>query len=234
MSPKTLLRDAKRPLGPEFYSHLGAVRTARRANRHGRAYPLSEKPPEMLVGDALAEWLDVEKSARYQPENRRTRTFCNIYAHDWAFCQGHFLPRTWWRSPLEVEAGQCPILKVNVVELNANSLADWIVKWGLDFGWVVDHVSRSAADYHGDLLKMTRKHAKIIEEKPSTCMVVSARAADRRKAGHIAAVLPAFSASLKPGQLRMSQAGGYNRKSFISDWHLSPSFDMVAFAYIGG
>src|SRR4051812_40345925 len=39
--------------------------------------------------------LDVTRSLRYMPG---TQTYCNIYAHDFCYLAGVYLPRVWWNS----------------------------------------------------------------------------------------------------------------------------------------
>src|SRR5688572_8800840 len=42
----------------------------------------------------IVQALAVEKSARYQPT--ATSTYCNIYAYDYCYFAGVYLPRVWW------------------------------------------------------------------------------------------------------------------------------------------
>lgn len=76
-------------------------------NRSNRAYPLNESGIPKLdlrsitsIEDKhiaiyeIIRWLDVENSKRYEPSDGKT--YCNIYAYDFAYCLGLFIPRIWW------------------------------------------------------------------------------------------------------------------------------------------
>ncbi len=116
---------------------------ARRDSTTGRAYPLGEQDrPSRTVAtsaelEAIVRYLDVEHSARYQPTP--ASTFCNIYACDYCYLAGAYLPRVWWteatlkrlRADESVEAAY----GVTVGELNANSLFAWLRDFGPSFGW---------------------------------------------------------------------------------------------------
>ncbi|WP_188559691.1 hypothetical protein [Hymenobacter glacieicola] len=85
----------------------------------------------------ILEFLDVEHSVRYRPG--KGLTYCNIYAHDYCHLAGAYLPRVWWRptalaqllagTPVSAQYG------TTVVELNANSLYNWLEECGSIFGW---------------------------------------------------------------------------------------------------
>jgi hypothetical protein len=85
---------------------------------------------------AIVAYLAVEKSLRYRPD---VHTYCNIYAYDFCYLAGIFLPRVWWtqKSILKLQAGT-PVLATyesTVLELSANSLFAWLTEWGDDFRW---------------------------------------------------------------------------------------------------
>ena len=83
-------------------------------------------------------FLSVETSARYLPNSQST--FCNIYATDYCYLAGCYVPRVWWKSRAlaDILAGQ-PTPKVEydrtVSELNANSLYNWMCDYSASFGW---------------------------------------------------------------------------------------------------
>jgi hypothetical protein len=66
-------------------------------------------------------------------------TFCNIYACDYCYLSGVYLPRVWWTAAALVRIGAGEAVPVRygetVLELNANGLYDWLKKFGAGFGW---------------------------------------------------------------------------------------------------
>ena len=87
----------------------------------------------------IIDWLAVDKPAhkRYQPGCGST--FCNIYAHDYCFLAGVYLPRVWW-TPGAVESlaqGRTvePLYEKTIDEQRANDLFRWLRDFGLRFGW---------------------------------------------------------------------------------------------------
>lgn len=127
--------------------HLPESANSKRSLITGRAFRLNEPdmpvkshgPTVQVVADqiAIVRYLDVEKSPRYQPTP--TETFCNIYATDYCYLNGVYLPRVWWNPAAlkSIALGLVPSVKYGetVNELNANALHDWLVAYGLDFGW---------------------------------------------------------------------------------------------------
>ena len=87
----------------------------------------------------IVDWLGVDRPAnkRYQP--RAGLTFCNIYAHDFCFLAGVYLPRVWWtpRALLDIAAGRRiePLIGDTITELRANDLFRWLRDFGPGFGW---------------------------------------------------------------------------------------------------
>jgi len=121
---------------------------ATRASTDGRAFPPGEpgRPVRDPATDAatrraqlrtIADWLGVETSARY----RRTpgATFCNVYAADYGYLSGAYLPRVWWTGPALVAIGQGQVPAVaygdTVREMRADDLFAWLSEWGVAFGW---------------------------------------------------------------------------------------------------
>lgn len=127
--------------------HLPPPGPVRRAEAGNWQHPLREAGQPQPPGTGAARgparltsivaWLDVERSARYRP--RPAATYCNIYAHDYCYLAGAYLPRVWWTRPAltALAAGQAvvPRYGATVRELNANALYDWLLDYGSAFGW---------------------------------------------------------------------------------------------------
>lgn len=200
-----------------------------RRNLEGaRAYPLGEAPPRDGRSDAawlrrVVDYLSVQTSARYQP--RQGTTFCNIYAYDFCYLAGSYLPRVWWsdRAISDLASGgRVPVsYGATVHELNANALYEWLLDWGADFGWVRT-VSLS------DLQEAANS---------GRVSVICARRKDRNRSGHIAAVVPetrAFKASRRDAGVVspvQSQAGASNHEYWVSEkaWWTGAQFDSFGF-----
>ncbi len=128
--------------------HLKTSKSIARNQTSGRAFPLNEagQPGRNATTDAgkaanltaIIKHLKVETSARYIATGGST--FCNIYAYDYCFLSGVFLPRVWWTrkaiATLAAGGSVTPDYDVTVTELNANSLFNWFEEFGQDFGWV--------------------------------------------------------------------------------------------------
>lgn len=207
-----------------------------RARDGGRAYPLGEagrptrsgRTAEALAAavSAIVDYLDVANPAhrRYQPGGGNT--YCNIYATDFAYLCGVYLPRVWWTDPAlrRLHAGETvPVAYGQTVrELNANSLFDWLEDHGSAFGWVpeVDLTTLQAAANAGEV-----------------CVIVGQRA-ELNRPGHITVVVPeqdgarakrnAGGEVLHPLE---SQAGTRNvlRAAAASAWWLNARFRAHAF-----
>lgn len=112
-----------------------------------RAYPLGEpgRPRPDAVGRArkpvvlqeTIDWLAVDESPRYKRAG--ASTFCNVYAYDYCYLAGAYLPRVWWTGPAirRLARGEpvVPRYGDTVAELNANNIVDWLHEFGPDFGW---------------------------------------------------------------------------------------------------
>lgn len=89
--------------------------------------------------NAIIDWLavDAPSHVRYQP--RAGLSFCNIYAHDYCYLAGVYLPRVWWtqKALLQIAAGLPPkaLLGTTVDEMRANNLFRWLRDFGQQFGW---------------------------------------------------------------------------------------------------
>ena len=152
---KAIAIDVVTPAPADSPSDIPAVYMPRKAGtitkrtQPAGAHSLNEAgQPERhgaTAGERVAElakiiaWLAVDKSAhqRYQPAS--TATFCNIYAHDYAFLAGAYLPRVWW-LPGAIEKwakGETvePLYEKTIDEQRANDLFRWFRDFGPRFGW---------------------------------------------------------------------------------------------------
>src|SRR5262249_544274 len=92
---------------------------------------------------ALVETLNVDdpKSQRYKKD--KGPTFCIVYAADMVKALGGYLPYVWYVIDItpdkkHLRPDKLAAEKYNgspASEINANLLADWLNKWGADFGW---------------------------------------------------------------------------------------------------
>ncbi len=128
--------------------HLSTTTRVVRADKARLAFPLNEagQPTRNSTGAAadkakeltsIIKWLDVERKARYAPTSQHT--YCNIYAYDYCYLAGVYLPRVWWLASAldKLKRGKqvSPIYAETVGELNANSLFNWLKEYGQTFGW---------------------------------------------------------------------------------------------------
>lgn len=126
----------------------------------------------------IIDWLAVDNPThkRYQPQ--RGLTFCNIYAHDYCFLAGCYLPHVWWTSAA-VEAlaqGKAvePLYGKTIDEQRANDLFRWLRDFGLRFGW----------RQTGTLSKLQ------LEVNQGAVGLIVARRKNDGLSGHIVAVVP--------------------------------------------
>ncbi|GAA0878351.1 hypothetical protein GCM10009119_13190 [Algoriphagus jejuensis] len=194
----------------------------------GRAYPLGEPnrpfrdrstvPAASASIHNIVNWINVEQSDRYAPNS--TSTYCNIYAHDYCYLNGAYLPRVWWSSRALIDLSnriQVPVQYGQTVnELNANSLLRWFLEWGDDFGW------KRVFDLNE--LQTEANRGKVC--------IISARNANENRSGHICAVVPENNLQKATrnadGSVKIplqSQAGRVNKKYFNNSlWWLTPTF----------
>jgi hypothetical protein len=136
--------------------------------------------PEELrasLGEVI-DYLATDKAAnkRYQPRNGLT--FCNIYAHDYCFLAGVYLPRVWW-TPGAIERltrGETVQLLIGdtIAEMRANDLFRWLRDFGPRFGW-----------------RQTGTPTKLQQEASQGAIgLIVARRKEDGKSGHIVAVVP--------------------------------------------
>lgn len=194
----------------------------------GRAYPLGEpnrpsRDASLVAASSAAihtiiSWINVEQSARYAPNS--SSTYCNIYAHDYCYLNGVFLPRVWWSSRALIELSHRNHVPVqygqSVNELNANNLLRWFLEWGDDFGWKRVY----------DLNELQAE-----ANKGKVC-IISARNVNENSSGHICAVVPESNTEKAirnaDGSVKIplqSQAGRVNKKYFNNSlWWLTRTF----------
>lgn len=188
-----------------------------RSNINGRAHALGEadvKSLQALTGSGrlhhIIDWLDVERSKRYEPTPNST--FCNIYAHDYCYLAGAYLPRVFWTLQAQTDwvAGrnQAAIYGRTVREMSANDLYRWLKVNGPEYGWV--EVNSAAAQEAADNGK---------------AVVICARNRNEARSGHITVVVPNSPAMQSRQYIPVqSQAGRTNRKLFCDNWWLSAEF----------
>jgi hypothetical protein len=135
--------------------------------------------PELRVELAtIIDYLGVDNPAylRYQP--RPGVTFCNIYAHDFCYLAGVYLPRVWWTQDAieRLTQGQTvePVLGATIDEQRANDLFRWLRAFGLRFGW------RQAST-------LTELQTEV---NTGAIGLIVARRTENGRPGHIVAVVP--------------------------------------------
>lgn len=202
--------------------HLMENRTdVTRGRDGGRAFPLGEADrPGRSDSDAenrmnnvlkIIQYLDSENGQhqRYQPKQRTT--YCNIYAYDFCYLAGVYLPRVWWtdKALLQIKDDVDVPVKYGktVREMNANMLLDWFDDYGALFGWkrVVDIDVLQAAANNGEVCIIVAQHKNL------------------NHSGHITVVAPehdGFAAPRNPaGEVLRpleSQAGRNNHRFFVN------------------
>jgi hypothetical protein len=200
----------------------------KRSATMGRAFPLGEKNAPRRDGLSadirvrqlhdIIGYLNVETSARYQ--KTPGATYCNIYAYDFCYLAGVYLPRVWWtpRALIDLANGTSVLVKYDetVRELNANSLHDWFADFSGQFGW------RRSRDL--DQVQQAANAGGI--------GVIVAQRSDLNRSGHIVIVVPEItsaSATRVDGRVQLplqSQAGTTNAccSCGTSRWWVSRQF----------
>lgn len=174
------------------------------------------------VIDYLAS--DKATHKRYKP--RDGLTFCNIYAHDYCFLAGVYLPRVWW-TPGAIERltqGEPvePLIENTIMEMRANDLFRWLRDFGPRFGW-----------------RQTGTPTKLQQEADQGAVgLIVARRKQDGKSGHIVAVVPETETERAErntaGEVTrplQSQAGAVNfrRGTSTLNWWKSDQFAESAF-----
>ncbi|MDH3530275.1 MAG: SH3 domain-containing protein, partial [Acidobacteriota bacterium] len=172
--------------------HLKENRPDITRNRDGgRAYPLGEpgrpgrpsnsndKPGDL---GRIIDYLGVAGHARYIKHG--STTYCNIYAHDYCYLAGTFIPRVWWTrdaiAKLNAGLQVAPEYGETVRELTANSLTDWFEDYGAKFGWrwTQDLTECQEAANDGEVVIIVAQR-KQLERSGHICAAVPETAAHR-------------------------------------------------------
>ncbi len=156
-----------------------AIAGAHSLNEPNMPKRTGDTPEELRTSlNEIIDYLASDKPAhkRYQP--RDGLTFCNIYAHDYCFLAGVYLPRVWW-TPGAIEKlaqGQTvqPLIESTITEMRANDLFRWLRDFGPRFGW----------RQTGTLTKLQQ------EANQGAIGLIVARRKQDGKSGHIVAVVP--------------------------------------------
>lgn len=194
-------------------------------NDGSKAYPLNEE--SMPKGDGTAvknleiiDWLDVEKSLRYKRKEisgKVVSTYCNIYAYDFCYLAGAYLPRVWWYDKALdlIKKGNSVDAKYGetVYEMNVNNLYDWFEEYGNTFGW----------QRQNDL-----KEAQDLANKGQVVIIIAKQKIATRS-GHITIIAPEHQGNKARNINKhflplQSQAGIVNYKFLIDNWYTSPKY----------
>lgn len=188
-------------------------------NQPGRPGPTPADRAQQL--GAILAYLRVSQSARYAAG--AGKTYCNIYAHDYAHLAGTYVPRVWWtrKALVTLAAGQAvhPAYGTTVQELNANSIYNWFEEFRSDFGW-----RRSV-----DLTEVQNA------ANTGQVCIISGQRKDLNAAGHICAVVPetAQHRATRRGERvtlpLMSQAGARNFEYGGRVWWTGAQFARFGF-----
>lgn len=204
----------------------------KRGNTNGRAFFLNEpgQKTRNLTATAavkatkltaIVDWLDVENQPRYEPTT--VNTFCNIYAYDYCFLSGVYLPRVWWtRSALlKLENGVpvSPVYGQTVSELNANSLFNWLKEYGGVFGWnrTFDMTQMQNAANDG-LVVIICAQNRLLNRSGHICPVVPETPTMAARRNGITVTAPL-----------QSQSGRTNLKYFTRTWWTADTFREFGF-----
>lgn len=199
--------------------HLPTTQPVTRMNLR-RANPLNESnmpksdgTPESL--HAIIKWLNVTKSARYQRTPKDT--FCNIYAYDYAYLCGAYLPRVWWSAKALADMKKGIDVGVQygktVFEQNANALYDWFRLVSGSMGWCK--------------IESKTEAQKLANE--GKCVIMVGARTGRKGSGHITAIVPETDKHKAIGTKGIgterivtvplqSQAGAVNFEYQSADW----------------
>lgn len=197
----------------------------------GRASPLGD--PNRVVRDMssvetkvssthdIIDYLDVENTVRYQKKGNKT--YCNVYAYDFCYLSGAYIPRVWWtgQSLIKLSQGQSVPIEYGetVTEIRANELFFWLKDFGPTFGWRRVFTAQELQD----------------NSDRGGIGIIVANTKDHGAAGHICVVVPQTNEHkpvLTDGQVTtpvMSQAGGSNYKYRAYKWWTNRRFSFFGF-----
>jgi hypothetical protein len=173
------------------------------SERVSRAFPLVANRSNFKNHNDVMNFLNVEVSQRYQPANGQT--FCNIYAYDFAYLMGCYIPRVWWSNfAIKQKSFSKPKYAENLLELNANALYNWFSDFGQIYGW--SECTSLEAQQHAN---------------NGGCAIVIASNKVASRSGHITVVVPETDVlKHSNGTPVQSQAGKTNNKVFKRNWWL--------------
>jgi len=167
------------PRPPGLITRRTAIAGAHSLNEPDMPKRAGDTPEELRNSlNHVIDYLAPDKASfkRYQP--RDGLTFCNIYAHDYCFLAGVYLPRVWW-TPGAIERltrGETvePLIENTITEMRANDLFRWLRDFGVRFGW-----------------RQTATLTELQQEANQGAVgIIVARRKQDGKSGHIVAVVP--------------------------------------------
>ena len=201
----------------------------------GHAFPLGETGmPRRRAADPrrradellqIIAYLDSERRSHLRYGPKTTATYCNVYAYDYCYLAGVYLPRVFWTPPTLARLGAGEDVPVRydatVRELNANALHDWLHDFGPAFGWqwVPDLDVLQAAANAGQVCLIAAKR----KDTNRSGHIVAVAAEDRLRASRTAA-----GAVRNPVE---SQAGVTNHRLIVktSAWWRGAQFRSFGF-----
>lgn len=158
----------------------------------------------------IVDYLDVENSGKYKRTIKDT--YCNLYAYDYAYLCGVFLPRMWWRDNCVAELKNkksVEFKETNLQEMRANDIFNWFENHSQLFDWQ-------------RLIPENSDYTEIQEAANSGKVVIISGYNKQGGHGHICAVVPETANNLavreqnKVVRPLQSQAGGTNKKYFTT------------------
>jgi hypothetical protein len=226
-APTSGIVEVFMPRRPGLITRRTDIAGAHSLNEPDRPARKGETPAELTAGlNEIIDYLASEKPSHKRYKPRQSLTFCNIYAHDYCFLAGVYLPRVWWtQSAIErLAQGETvqPLIESTIMEMRANGLFHWLRDFGPRFGW-----------------RQTSTLTKLQQEANIGAVgLIVARRNEEGRPGHIVAVVPetndaravrnAAGEVTKPLQ---SQAGAANfrRNTSTLNWWKGDQFAESAF-----
>jgi hypothetical protein len=152
---------------------------------NSRAFPIRVNVAPRFDAVKVLKYLSVANAPRYRPE--KGLTFCNIFACDYCYLMGLYLPRVWWNNNAldeivkSIKAEETPTVESRygstVNELNANSLNAWLPLYGPNFGW-------ESLPFTPDGMR----EAQSLVNRGATSVISASTMTDRP--GHISVIIP--------------------------------------------
>lgn len=186
-------------------AHLFSKRKATICQEDTRLFPLHIDPSKFNGANEIIEYLDVERSSRYQ---KTKSSLSNIYAHDFARLMGAYIPRVFWTESAIKNQSVDVSLGNTVVEMNVNMLYKWFQYYSNQFGW--------------EPCKNTTEAQRMSNQGDLVIMIAAAK--DPKKLGHISVVVPETESHKSIGARGIviyplqSQAGDRNCSRFSDKW----------------